>query len=109
VDTAHYRHSVRLLAGARDPLLMYFVYVLECSDRSLYTGITTDLKRRFAEHKRGQGGHYTASHPPKKVLYHEKLPSRSAALKREAQIKKLTRVEKLVLIKKRTSRSPVRF
>jgi putative endonuclease len=86
---------------ARKP---YYIYILECRDRSLYTGITTDLKRRLAEHKKGQGAHYTASHPPRKIVYRERKPSRSAALKREAQIKKLTRAEKLALIGRGTVR-----
>jgi putative endonuclease len=77
---------------------MYFVYILECSDHSLYTGITTDLKRRFDEHKAGRGGHYTASHPPVKLRYYEKKRTRGSALKREARIKKLSRKEKLNLI-----------
>jgi putative endonuclease len=114
VDTTYYCDRVRFLAWARRKALKtqaarYYVYILECSDRSLYTGITTDLKRRFAEHKSGKGAHYTSAHPPRKVVYQQKLPTRSAALKREAQIKQLSREEKLLLIKKRTSRAPVRF
>jgi putative endonuclease len=83
---------------------MYCVYILECRDRSLYTGITTDLKRRLAEHKRGKGAHYTASHPPRRIVYREKQPTRGAALKREAEIKRLTRAEKLALIGRGTAR-----
>jgi putative endonuclease len=118
VDTPYYRDRVHVLARACYRFLIikapkYYVYILECTDRSLYTGITTDLKRRFAEHKKGKGAHYTASHPPRKIVYQEKLPTRSAALKREAQIKKLSRQEKLAVIKsatkKRTGRAPVRF
>ncbi|MEK7120359.1 MAG: GIY-YIG nuclease family protein, partial [Patescibacteria group bacterium] len=68
---------------------MYFVYLIECGDKSIYTGITTDVKRRFDEHKNGTGGHYTRSRGVIKVLYAEKCKNRSRALKREAQIKKL--------------------
>ncbi|MFZ3073581.1 MAG: GIY-YIG nuclease family protein [Minisyncoccales bacterium] len=76
---------------------MYFVYLLQCADNSIYTGITTDLERRFAEHKNKKGGHYTASREVKKMIYTEKLPTKSAALKREAQIKSWRRDKKLNL------------
>lgn len=78
---------------------MYFVYILKCGDDSLYSGITTDLKRRLAEHKTGKGGHYTRAHGANKMVYNEKQPTRSAALKREAAIKRLPRAKKLSLIR----------
>ncbi len=77
---------------------MYFVYVLQCKDGSLYTGITTDVARRLSEHQAGTGGHYTRSRGAVKVLYSEKAGSRSAALKREAEIKKWDRKKKLDLV-----------
>ena len=77
---------------------MYFVYILRCSDRSLYTGITTDLKRRLQEHKAGKGGHYTRSRRVIKMVYQERCKDRSAALKREAAIKRLRQAQKLSLI-----------
>lgn len=77
----------------------YYVYILECKNFALYTGITTDIKRRFAEHKMGKGGHYTSANPPKKLRYHEKHPDRSSASKREAHIKGWSRTKKLALIK----------
>ncbi len=77
----------------------YFVYILRCADDSLYTGITTDLKRRFAEHKDRKGGGYTSAHGAKKIVYSEKRPTRSSALKREAEIKGWERSKKLGLIK----------
>lgn len=80
---------------------MYFVYILQCADKSLYTGITTDIERRFKEHCEGLGGHYTRSHKPKKIVYTEKAKNRSLASKREASIKKLTVLKKLELIKTR--------
>ena len=79
---------------------MYLVYILECGDRSLYTGITTDLKRRFAEHKAGEGGHYTAAKGVVKIVYSEKHSDRSSASKREAEIKSWSRAKKLSIIKK---------
>lgn len=79
---------------------MYYVYIIKCKDKSLYTGITTDLKRRFLEHKAGKGGHYTSSKGVIKVVYFEKRSNRSEASKREAEIKKLKKVQKLKLISK---------
>jgi putative endonuclease len=77
---------------------MYSVYILLCEDTSLYTGIATDVRRRFAEHLAGTGAKYTRSHPPKKIVYQQKFKTRNQALKREAEIKNLTRKEKLALL-----------
>lgn len=79
---------------------MYFVYILVCKDGSLYTGITTDVARRFAEHKKGVGGNYTRSHEVKKIVYTERRKNRSLALKREAEIKSWPRQKKLHVLKK---------
>jgi putative endonuclease len=78
--------------------MSYFVYLLECADKSIYTGITTDVTRRFDEHKRGVGARYTRAHGAKKMLYFERHGTRSAALKREAEIKRWPRKKKLELI-----------
>ncbi len=79
---------------------MYYVYILKCEDKSLYTGITTDLNRRLEEHKEGHGGRYTRAHKPIKIVYTEELSNRSEASVREAEIKKLSREKKQKLIKK---------
>ena len=76
---------------------MYYVYLLECADGSLYTGITTDLTRRLREHQEGKGGHYTRAHGATRMIYSESHPNRSEASKREAAIKALAREEKLAL------------
>lgn len=76
---------------------MYFVYILECADKTLYTGITTDVTRRFEEHKKGVGAHYTRVRGVKKIVYTEKQPNRLKASKREAEIKSFKRNEKLEL------------
>ena len=76
---------------------MWNVYILECKDGSLYTGVTTDVKRRFKEHK-NKATRYTRSHPPRKITYTENFPTQSQALKREAEIKRLTRKKKLALV-----------
>ncbi len=77
----------------------WFVYIIEASDGSLYTGITTDLERRFSEHLQGrQGARYFAGRKPLAVVYHEQGHDRSSASRREAEIKKLSRGQKQALI-----------
>ena len=76
----------------------WFVYILHCADDTLYTGITTDIDRRIAEHNEGIGAKYTRGRGPVTLSHFETLPSKSDALKREAAIKKLSREEKLSLI-----------
>lgn len=78
---------------------MYFVYILKCKDGSLYTGITTNVERRFAEHKKGIGRHYTSAKKVVRVVYTEQHPDRSSASKRESEIKGWRREKKLALIK----------
>ncbi|MDP2648568.1 MAG: GIY-YIG nuclease family protein, partial [bacterium] len=75
------------------------VYILECADGTLYTGVTNDLERRFEQHKNGEGGNYTRSHIAKCIVYSEERPDRSSALKREADIKSWPRQKKLELIR----------
>jgi putative endonuclease len=76
----------------------WVVYILECADRSLYTGITTNLSRRLDEHAAGKGAKYTKRRGPFFIRYMETHRTRSAALKREAAIKALDRSAKLALI-----------
>ena len=78
---------------------MYYVYILECTNKALYTGITTNLKRRFAQHQAGNGASYTSYNRPIKIRYSEDHPNRSSASKREAEIKRWSRTKKLALIK----------
>ncbi len=77
---------------------MNYVYLLRCSDDSLYCGWTTDLTSRLAAHNSGRGAKYTRSRLPVELVYREALPDRGGAMRREAQIKALTRAEKLALI-----------
>ena len=77
---------------------MWHVYILKCSDGSLYTGTTTDISRRIIEHNNKKGGSYTRSRLPVKLLYKENHSTKSQALKREIQIKALTRNKKLNLL-----------
>lgn len=76
---------------------MNYVYILRCGDGSLYTGWTNDLQRRLAAHQAGLGGKYTRSHLPVELFYVEQLETKQAAMRREWQIKQLTREEKLAL------------
>jgi len=77
---------------------MYFVYILKCLDGSLYTGSTNNIEKRFKNHLEGKGGKYTRSHKPVKIIYEEKFKTKSDALKREMQIKKLSKEKKIILI-----------
>ena len=76
------------------------LYILRCGDGSLYTGISTDVQRRLEEHRSGKGAKYTRSRGPLELVYEEECGDHSAALKRELEIKKLSREEKIKLIKK---------
>lgn len=78
---------------------MWYVYLILCKDKSIYTGITKNLENRFRQHKDGKGGRFTRSHKVAKVLHSEKFETKSEALKREAEIKKWRRKKKLQLIK----------
>ena len=78
----------------------WYVYMLRCGDGSLYTGYTDDVERRLTVHQRGKGAKYTRSRLPVELVYREELPDKSAALRREAAIKGLTRQQKLALIAK---------
>lgn len=76
----------------------YLVYILRCGDGTLYTGCTNDLPRRLRVHQSGRGAKYTRSRLPVELVYQEAVPDRSAALQREAAIKRLDRRRKLALI-----------
>jgi len=78
---------------------MPYVYMVECSDGSLYTGWTTDVERRVRVHNAGRGAAYTRLHRPVKLVYAEEQPTRGAAMQREAQIKTWPRARKLKLIR----------
>jgi len=80
---------------------MYFVYLLECADKTIYTGITTDIERRFEEHQKGLASHYTSAKKAVRILYTEEHLDRSSALKREAEIKRWKRSQKLALTRSR--------
>ena len=78
---------------------MWYVYIIQCKDGKLYTGITNDLNRRLAEHNSGHGGRFTKFRKPVKLVYYQEALDKSTALKREIEIKKLNRNEKLSLVR----------
>jgi len=77
----------------------WYVYILQCKNGSLYTGITSNLKRRFQEHKEGRGGRYTKLFKINNLIYYEKYSKKEEATKRERQIKGWCRKKKENLIK----------
>ncbi len=77
---------------------MYYCYILRCEDGTLYTGITNDLDRRLKAHNSGKGAAYTASRRPVRLVYAEAVGEKGDALRREMQIKSMTRAQKLALI-----------
>jgi putative endonuclease len=77
---------------------MWFVYIIKCVDGSLYTGSTNNLEKRFEKHKTGKASKYTRSHKPEKIVFFKKYTSKIVALRKEREIKKLTRKEKLIFL-----------
>lgn len=77
---------------------MHYIYIIECSDGSLYTGYTTDLERRMKEHNSNSGAKYTRGRTPVSLVYYEEYNNRSDATKRECEIKKLRKEQKVLLI-----------
>ncbi len=72
------------------PPVAWFLYLIECADGSLYTGVAIDVAARYAVHARGKGARYTRSHPPLRLLASEQFPDRSSALKAEYRVKQLS-------------------
>ena len=80
----------------------WYVYILECSDETLYTGITNNLELRLKKHNQGKGARYTKGRGPVKLLINFEVDGKSKALKLEYKIKKLSKKEKIEIIKNRT-------
>ena len=76
----------------------YYVYVLACQDGTFYTGYSQNVKARFRLHKKGKGAQYVRKHLPEKIVYVERFETRSDAMKRERQIKRLTHAGKQKLV-----------
>lgn len=79
---------------------MNYTYILECADGTLYTGWTSDLQKRIDTHNAGNGAKYTRSRLPVRLVYFEAHTEKQEAMRRECQIKRMTRAEKLALIQK---------
>jgi putative endonuclease len=79
-------------------MIAWIVYILECKDKTLYTGITNNLERRIQQHESGQGAKYTKGRGPFRLVYTEGCVDKSLALRREHEIKQLSRSEKLTLV-----------
>ena len=77
---------------------MYYAYLLQCADNTIYAGYTNDLSQRIEAHNNGIGAIYTRSRLPVKLMYYEGFTSKSEALKREAALKRLSRKQKIKLI-----------
>lgn len=77
----------------------WYLYILRCSDGTLYTGITTDVEKRLEQHRTGKGAKYTRGRGPLELVYQETCLDHSQALKREAAIKRMSRQKKEILIK----------
>jgi putative endonuclease len=82
----------------RTPRARWFCYLLECADGTLYAGITTSLDRRLAAHNLGSASKYTRARRPVRLVHAEPYPDRSAATRREAALKRLSRAAKLALL-----------
>lgn len=77
---------------------MHFVYILRCKDNSLYTGYTTNVKKRLRTHNAGKGAKYTRGRRPVSLVYFKRVDSKSLGLKLESRIKKLNKKEKEALV-----------
>ncbi len=77
----------------------WYVYILRCRDNSLYTGMTDDLERRLAAHNAGKGAKYTRGRGPVELVYHEEFATKAEACSREYRIKRLSRQDKLEIMK----------
>ncbi len=82
---------------------MWYVYIVRCADRTLYTGVARDLSARLAAHNAGRGAKYTRARLPVKLIYQETVENRSVAQRREHAIKRLSRAEKRALAKRGAS------
>ena len=80
---------------------MHYTYILKCKDNSYYTGYTTDLEKRLKAHNEGKGAKYTKGRGPVELAYYEEYDEKTTAMRREWEIKQLSRGEKEVLIKKK--------
>ena len=104
-NQCRYPHPIisNILSDISENLLMYSLYILQCSDNTLYTGVAIDVEKRVGEHNNSvRGAKYTRSRRPVQLVYTKRFRTRSQAQKSEIRVKKLTRLEKLALIRQNT-------
>ena len=89
---------VHLTPHKRSPMTYAYTYILKCADNTLYTGWTTDLKKRLTTHNNGKGAKYTRTRLPVSLIYYESFTTKKEAMRREVAIKKLSRPQKERLI-----------
>ncbi len=82
-------------------MINWFLYIIRCNNKSLYTGITTDVKRRFKEHQNGKGSKYLRGKSPLKLVFKKKIGKKGLALRLEVGIKKLTKKKKEMIVKRK--------
>lgn len=87
-------------------LSMNYTYLLRCGDGSLYCGWTNDLEERLAAHQSGKGAKYTRAHQPVELVYYEQFGTKAEAMRREAEIKRYSRSQKLALIQQSIPSAP---
>lgn len=92
--------------GELPPPAAWFLYLIECADGSIYTGIARDVAARYAAHVSGKGARYTRSHPPARLLATQAFPDRSSALKAEYRVKQLSAADKRVLVAQLAAGAP---
>jgi putative endonuclease len=92
------------LVGIFFILPMWYLYILECSDKSYYTGITKNIAKRVEAHNLGKGARYTRTRTPVTLVYHERCGKQAKAMKREIQVKNMRRKQKKALIDKKAKR-----
>lgn len=97
-ETVHWSRWVTSITGNMHQEQQWVVYILRCADDTLYTGCTNALNERLAKHNAGTGAKYTRGRGPVQLVYSEQQKDRSEALQREAAIKKLSRIQKKLLI-----------
>lgn len=90
----------KVLESNKNRAKPWFLYVIECADGSLYTGVAVDVHLRYAAHVTGSGARYTRSHPPRRLLLGVQYPDRSAALKAEYALKQLSVADKRAFVRR---------
>ena len=81
-------------------IIMYYIYIVRCQDDTYYTGFTNNIEKRIRAHNEKKGAKYTRGRTPVKLIYYEEFESKTEALKREYEVKKLSRKQKELLVSK---------